>query len=469
MTILARFRWFLAPTVAQAAVSFAMLPIVTRILGPADYGAFALAIAIVTLGVTVACLGSSYALAEGFSQQDEARRKAIVAGQAAASTLLGVLFAAAFYLLYAPAARALPAIAEIGPVAAGMAAASVVGTVLWAVATEVVTLDGRAKLFAAVIISQTLVTAAVTLAALFWAGAGRLALFAGHFAGSAVLICGAAIALRRYWTADLVGWLRGGGLRGSLGRSAGNVVESVYSVLERNMLAIFASVHEVGLYVHSQQYRVAAGAGVKAIARSIWPVSLGEAMSAAGGFPNTRRAWGATHVLITAAGVGFAAIGPEIISLLTNDKFTAAWPLAALGMAYLLALNAGKPQTAYLLARGQGTELARLHVYATVTAMLIALATIPRFGMWGALAAALAQQVSLRLLIQWYVRGARLPMQDAYVAIGFMVILILVGANLSLALPLYARLLETLVVLTALAAWTGAASQVLGILRRANG
>jgi len=467
MTILRRFRWFLAPTVVQAAVSFVMLPIVTRILGPADYGAFALALAIVTLGATVASLGSSYGLAEAFSQREERLRSAIVAGQALVSGVLGALFAAAFWLLYSPAASSFPALAEIGAVAATMAAASVVGTVLWTVATDVVTLEGRARLFAAVIIGQTFVSAAVTLWALFGAEMGRVALFAGHLAGSVVLLGGAMFALQRYWTSDLFGWLRGGGLRGSLGRSMGNVFESFYLVLERNLLATFASVHELGLYAHSQQYRGAAGAAVKAIARSIWPVSLAEAASPVGGFLATRSAWGPTHVSITAAGVGFAAMGPEVIDLLTNGKFTAAWPLAAAGMAYLLVQHSGKPQTAYLLAHGRGTRLALLHVVATLVGMVVALLCIQWLGMWGAFAALLAQQVAFRVLIQRDVRHAvGQPFQDNVVIVGFLLIAALVFVNSALALPLYARVLETVLVVGALAAGTGAAGHVLRRLRR---
>jgi O-antigen/teichoic acid export membrane protein len=442
MRALSRFRWFLTPTIVQALVSFAMLPLATVHLGPAEYGSFALAMALTALGITIASLGASYVLAEAFAQSDELRRKAVISGQLVASLTLGAVVAVGFAVGYAAFADEVVALRQIPPAGAYMASASMLGSIVWAIASDVATLDRRAKTYATLSILQTFLGAGVTLWTLYVTKIGGLSLFAGQLAASSVLLVGGLLLVGRYWTATGIAWIRSGGLRGSLWPTASGLLETAYTAVERNLLATFASVNQVGLYVHSQQYRSAVAAAVKAAARTLWPITLNEATSASDRFPVTRSAWAAVYVAIVIIGLMFASVGRELIGLLTHGKFTAAWPLAALGMAFLLVQNSGKPQTGYMLARGQGTSFAALHAISTSTTVALAAVLICGLGMWGAFIAVFSQQVIFRALIQWRLRGEQsVPFQDHCVVAGSLAIGALVGLNEWFALALPVRLL----------------------------
>jgi O-antigen/teichoic acid export membrane protein len=452
MGAFARFRWFLTPTIIQALAALAMLPLVTIVLGPAEYGAFALVTSVTALGSTIAALGSSYVLAEAFGQQDEQRRRATVAGLTVATGSLAVVCAAVLIVLHRYLAPYFAPLAEVSAGAILMASGSMIGLAFWGIASDVATQEGRAKPFAYTSIAQTFVAATVTLWALYEAELGGLALFAGQFAGSLVLFLGGMFVLRSYWTTQGFAWLRSGGLRGSMWPTTSNLLENAYVALERNLLAVFASVHQVGLYSHSQQYRGAIGAGVKAIARAVWPVTLSEAGTAAAGFTRTGDTWRAAHLLLALAGTIFAAIGAEIIHLLTNGKFTQAWPFAALGIAYLLVQSSGKSQTGYMLARGMGVRYARFHATSIVAAAALACLSIAWLGMWGAFAALFFQQVAFRVAIQVHLANKlHIPFQDHVVVIGCLLIMALVGTNLIFELTVYARAAEALIVFGVLA------------------
>ena len=73
-----RILLFSVPPVFQSAVSFALLPLMTLVLGPRDYGTFALVTAVTSFGTALSTLGGGYVLAQRWPTADEYTRCRIV-------------------------------------------------------------------------------------------------------------------------------------------------------------------------------------------------------------------------------------------------------------------------------------------------------------------------------------------------------------------------------------------------------
>lgn len=441
MSLAARFRWFLAPSVLQAGVAFLTLPLATLWLGPTEYGSFALVSALAALASALACFGSSYVFAIAHSSE----QRSIRMGQAVSQQVVISLFAAFLFsglLIWAWSlfGNVLPNLEGIPQVGVGLAAASIVPATLWALAADVLTLDGRAKLFALISIAQSLLSAAVLLGTLYWFNLGGLALFLSSAVGAVVLGAGACFSLWRYAEWPEFSTSRIGAFRGAASITASNILEQIYPTLERNLLAASSGIAALGLYTHAQQYRTMAAVSTKALARAIWSVTLTEAQENSLSFPKTGRHWNFAHLSIAFAGMTFAAFGFEIIGILTHGKFSGAAPYAAIGVAVLLIQNSGKPCTGVLYATGKVEAISRLVFWAGIIGLGTAILTIPAFGLWGAVIATIIHQLTFRIAIQFYVsRYALVPFQDTYAIIGFVMILSFVVINEIFNISLFTR------------------------------
>jgi O-antigen/teichoic acid export membrane protein len=441
MNLAARFRWFLAPSVLQAAVSFLTLPIATLWLGPAEYGSFALVSALAGLASAVACLGSSYVFATVHSsEQRTVQMGQAVSQQVAISLSTSLLFSVLLIWAWPFVGNILPNLKSIPQAGVELAAAAIVPATLWALAADVLTLDGRAKLFALISVSQSLLSAAVLLGTLYWFDLGGLALFLSSAAGAIVLGTGACFSLWRYAEWPEFSTSRIGAFRGAASITASNVLEQIYPTVERNLLAASSGIAALGLYTHAQQYRAIAAAATKALARAIWSVTLTEAQEKSLSFPKTGRHWNFAHLSIAYAGLTFAVFGFEIIGILTHGKFSGAAPYAAMGIALLLIQNSGKPCMGLLYATGKVEAISRLVFWAGVIGLGTATLTIPAFGLWGAVIATIIPQLTFRIAIQLYVtRYASVPFQDTYAIIGFFMILSFVVINESFSISPFAK------------------------------
>lgn len=440
MSLVARFRWFLVPSVLQGAVSFATLPLATLLLGPADYGAFAVVSAITALGGAISSLGSTYLFSKAFSKESPEQVRQAVSQQVVFSMSIAVVFAITLILAWRQLAKLSSSLMDVPTSGLVLSALAMVPATLWALALDVLTLDGRAKTFALVGTAQSLVSAATLLCGLFLLGLEGVALFLSGAIGSIVAGAGGYIVLRRYLEWPRFSKNEFGALRGAVSLTVANVIEVIYLSVERNLLAVLDGLASLGLYSHSQQYRLMVGVATKALARSVWPVTLNEAKICPTQFRNTGHYWGLAHLVLSFVGLVFAALGVELIGLLTHGKFSDAGPYAAMGIAYLLIQNCGKPQTGVLYADGESKLFARISIVATLCALATALYVIPLFGIWGALLALFIQQVVLRLAIQFYVaRMITTPFQDGWALAGFGVIIFLVVINEEFQLSLLHR------------------------------
>lgn len=416
-----------------------MIPIATLRLGPHDYGAFALVTAFTAVGTSIAILGSGYRLAEVFARADPGEERQIVTTQLVVSIVILIVVALVLAWAGALGRRHWPPLADVPAGGVELGALSMLGSGLWVLTTEVLTVTRRARMFAFGMFAQSLATAAVLPVALFGFEAGSLALFIAAFAASLVALLFSLLALRPYLTRS-VAW--GARLRevctGAMLMSVANTSEAGYQAIERTLLSASATLSQLGLYVHALQYRALVALSVKAGARSVWRDSLAEARAENGSFQQTRTVWSACYGVLVLCGLAFAAVGRELIGILSHGKFVAAAPYTVAGIAILLTQHMGKPQTAVLYARGHGSAYARITVGSLLAATVAASLLIPMYGVWGALGAGLTQTLIMRVGIHWLAkRVAAAPVQDrmAWWGLGVLMTHVTLDACLQLSLP----------------------------------
>lgn len=438
------------------AVSIAMLPILTLRLGPSEYGLFALATAFVAFGAAISCVGSSYRLAEAFASKDGRGRSDAIGGQFALSASISIALASCFALVCIVGLQGSMSGWGFGSFEILVVALSIICSTTWSIATDVTTLQGSARAYGIAAILQTTVAAIATLVAVFVAGRGGESLFIGQLCAATIALVGGVFILKPHLTLRAMTFMKSG-LVGAGWISAANVAESAYQAFERNLLVGFASVSDLGIYTHSQQYRLAISAAVKAFARTAWPTTLLESRSLNDGYVKTKDGWNAVYVGLMIVGLVFAAIGEELVAILTNSKFNEAAPLAALGIAYLLLQNVGKPQVGYMYAHGHGAPYAKVSLMAIAVSSMLAVPLIEELGIWGAFACLCIQQMIMRIGIHIFVArvAGGVPAHDGLAFLGFALLLGLVAFNMWTGAILFVRLLELVVGLGLLApfAW----------------
>jgi O-antigen/teichoic acid export membrane protein len=148
-------------------------------------------------------------------------------------------------------------------------------------------------------------------------------------------------------------------------------------------------------------------------------VTLGEAREVQPLFPRTGRVWRCYYGALVCLGLGWALLGREAIGLLTHGKFVDAAPWVAAWIVHNLVAYSGRPQLGFVLARGHGRAFSLITGASKLVAMLCLLVLVPTIGAVGAVIAAFAQIVAVRVALAWFVaRKLWLPFQDRLVLLG---------------------------------------------------
>ncbi len=441
MSLGGRFRWFLAPSFLQAGISFVSIPIATLWLGPADYGSFALVMAFSSLGCAISCLGSSFVFAKIHSSKQKVELMArIVTQQILIALSIAIALAVSLMIFWPYLIQFLPSLQTIPKLGVNLVAVSMLPTTMWSLAADLMTLDGRTKLFAITTMAQSVLSAGALIGSLIWFHTDVSALFFSNAIGAVILGIGAAIAFFRYLTWPDFWGAKTGVLSGATTITFANIFEMIYPLIERNLLVANIGVAALGLHTHAQQYRTVVGVAIKALARAIWPITLEESQERFLKFNQTRAHWDTAYFVIGIVGIIFATHGSVLIGLITHGKFAEAGPYAAAGIAYLLFQNMGKPFTGILYAKGQATVFAKYSMFAGLLGIIVATVAIPAMGVWGAILAAFTHQLFLRIAMQILVSSKlKVPFQDHWAIAELLLILFMLAIVWALDMSLTVR------------------------------
>jgi O-antigen/teichoic acid export membrane protein len=251
-----------------------------------------------------------------------------------------------------------------------------------------------------------------------------MALFVGHGAGGVVALVGSLAALSRFFkakidwalvkeAAHLGGWT-----------TVSSLAQQARQTVERAALSRFTGLHDLGLYVHAQQYQTLALLGCQPAQSAVIPVLLDEAKEREPRFTRTARASNVLFLGVSIFGVAVALFGREVIGLLTHDKFNDATPYAALLIAVVLIQISGRPQLAHLLANGRARYTSLCNIFAAAASILTLVVLVGRLGLLAAISASAIQFLIFRVAsgLDPHAR-ARLPFQDGWAVTGIAAIM----------------------------------------------
>lgn len=431
MSLLRKFLLFLSPSIFQGLLSFVMLPVITYILGPKDYGIFALVTSFTAFGTVIATMGTSYILAAQYHLIDDLQKQRMISTMLMIDTVLSLLFSILLFTLWSFFARYWSSLSVVPKEGVILSLIAMVCSIPWIIATEVVTLEGSAHLYAVLTVFQSIVSAITIIFSLYVFKLGLLSLFVSSLAVAVVSFVGAMVSLRQHIrfiiSRDWVGEI----FKFGLVTTVGNIFESLQTLVERYTLSLCVGLSQLGIYSHSQQYRNLAMTTVKAAARTVWPITLSEARELKDNFYITRKTWVIVYIGITIIGLFFALFGRDIIGILTHNKFVDAQILVVLWMVFLLLQNTGKPETGLLFANGQGILYGKISICSLLISIFLILVFVPVFGVFGAVLSLLFQQAIFRVFIQFYAKKIykKTVFSDWGVIIGSVLILFSLGLS----------------------------------------
>jgi O-antigen/teichoic acid export membrane protein len=461
---------YLGATVFQGVLGLALLPLATTMLGPSDYGVYALAMTIVIAAAAVADLGQNILLSAHYEIVTLDQRRSLLGSVLFSCVAMAVLLSIPIALLWDPLMVAFGA--QEGRSKAVMAFTigavwlrAVVGT-----ANQFFLVSHRTFAAAFTVTTQAGATFVATLAALFMADLHMLSLFVGNAAGLAVAAVVALFILRRdvfalpskTWVVRL--------LRSAPHGVAAATVDAVRSTIEGFIVTKASGVGQFGLYVHSRLYHSLMMQFTNAVSYSVWPIALSEARSD-GKFAAVGRAWNVIYLWITLGGLALAFFADEVVSLLTNGRFVEAAQWVPFWAAYLLLQNSGKPATAVLFAKARGAWVSMLRFGVTLVALAAMLLVVPAFGVPGLLAVLFVEALIFRIGMAVVARRVQaLPFQDRWVVGGSFAIVAAMLLNGYFGASITARvsllvLMSLVVVIVGRREMADTAHQVLSVLR----
>lgn len=397
-----RSLYYLASAGLGAAIPVLVLPLVTRELDAADYGLFALASALSALVSAVIAAVSGFVLPAKFPVLDEAGRRGLVSTILCLQAMLciplvvlGLPLAGHFLPFFVPGAE------TMFPGFALMLAAGCLGGA-GGVATEILSVEGRATVAALSASAQAMINGAIQVWLVLGVGLGALSLYVAQFTTAAVGFVFALLILRRYLgRPDFSRWLIILASQSRARFSAG-IFEQGVSLFERWWLGSFVGMQLLGIYAHATQYRAMAMMLLNASSLALWPEHLADARAPGSDCRVIRRSWLPVQIGVALLGLAMALVGSEMIAWLTHDKFTAAAPFATVIIAALLLQSTGKPESVWLIANAFGHQQANQVSKSIVIRILTLLVAVPLIGVYGALCATLIQVAALR----WFIHRA---------------------------------------------------------------
>lgn len=415
---------------AQGFAGIALLPLTTKILGPAEYGVYGMALVMVNLSVALCEVGLPLTLYNRLPGLDRQEARSML------SSLLWVALGTSASIAFA-LTLVWPLIASANQLLASLDATEFVilitlipAQVLWGLLKTILVVQGRSHWVAIAVILQSVMVFSVVLLSLFKLGQGQSALFIGNICG--VLAClGLAFYLlwpmlivrpSHRWITDVrklapAAWLS-------------SIAENVFSFTESQSISNAVGAVGLGNYNHARLYQNLAMQGTNSFATVVWPHALHQAKSESPDFKRLGIVWDVVYLGLAFIGVSFVFFGDQIVALLTNGKFQEAAGWVPYLIIYVLIQNAGKPVTATILGNGAGNAFSRIKIVTNVFAIGLLLYFVPRYGVSAAIAVGIAQILVQRMFLQFVAIKIRpVPFQDRFVAMGTVLIGSLAVAN----------------------------------------
>lgn len=431
---------YFAPFLANSLLRVIGIPLTTYILGPEEFGLFALMMGVVNICTVLASSVTGYVINHHFKPGEIAPNR-LVATLAALEIGMGMLLTAICFAGWSAFARWMDITGDVSPLGFFALLLSVPLGAFWTSGSMMIIYDGRSKLYSTTLIGQGAVQLAASLFALYILGWHVGALIVGQVMGTVTAAVGGYVGLRRHLSFGidravvresflLLPWSMVSGF-----------ANSATDLMERLVLGRVVSTYALGLYVHSQNYRAMFGTAGKAFSQILSPTMMREAHEGRTDFEETRKGWNIVFVMFTLLGIGFALLGREVIGLLTHGKFIDAAIFVPFWCIFLLFQYVGRPQTAMMYANGQGKRMSTaLFIGKLVSGVLMLVLGFP-YHAFGLVVAVLTGELVNRILLQfWTYKLWKLSFQDHYALVGAVLIVATTASVYMVPMPLSVRI-----------------------------
>ena len=178
--LVARVSWFFLATAIQGGISFVMVPVITYVLGPREFGIFALMTGVGGVLSLFGALGAGYLYAEHYNGLSVPNRRELVSTTFWMGAICLVPITGLVLGLWPVLTAYFEALAVIPTLGASLVLVSVIACYPWSLAIEILVLEGRAQLYATIIVSQAIVSALTTVVGLYALEWGIFAIFFGN-------------------------------------------------------------------------------------------------------------------------------------------------------------------------------------------------------------------------------------------------------------------------------------------------
>lgn len=442
-----RYALFLSASIIRAVISFITFPIATRILDADDYGTYALVVSLVLLVMTFANAGGEYLLNYYFIDADEQGQRELISSMLMISTALFGIFGMLFMLGWHFAVGFSEMLVTIPVSYVWLVLVSVALTLPSQTILSILTIKRQAFSFAVIVILESVTAAASLIFSLFILNLDITALFLSGLAAALVNFIASMILLRPYLTWQFnIKWLRTI-IKYVPAGFASDMSTRGSDALRNTLLSSYVGLATLGIFSHSQRYQQLVFMYAKAASRSVYPTSIEESKTPPYTFTKTGIVWHFIHMSFVLSGIFFAFFGREVVSVLSNDKFTDAAVLVPFWMITLLLQYMAQPQHITLMTHNDGIFMLWGHVWARIASIIVMIILIPLVGIWGALITEMVWMLVYRVLVTIRARKfVKAPFQDKWVLMGSAIILISVGIGIFYVDQLAMRLIAAAII-----------------------
>ncbi len=230
-----------------------------------------------------------------------------------------------------------------------------------------------------------------------------------------------------------------------------NLFEAVAASTDRFFIQRWLSLSDLGIYSHSKNYQRVFFLGTKAFTKTFAPDAL-ENFSNNDNLDNMKHLFVLWYGFLAVAGICLALFSYDFVSFITHGKFAAAGLLVPLWFIFAFSLSFGLPYLQYLSVHKKNIFLLYSSIIINGLFIGVGALLIFRFGMIGAVSAAVGSNVAIQVVNRIYARrwGCK-SVAEREGIVAALLVLILYMANTALRLDIAARL-AIAVVLSAIVA-----------------
>ncbi len=388
---------YLLPSLVQGGVGLLLVPLTTHFLGPADFGVFALLVAVAMPVRAFSATGACWVIGGNYFNATEVERRTMLFNVLALELALRSLLILLLFIAAEPVLKWL--VSDYRPEYIHylnlVLAASLAGS-LWPAISFLMIVQNSPRLFAIFSLVQIFSSALTTVVCLAVLGWGVESLFLAMVVAACVSVVLELFyvrrlvdfSLKRKWLKEVVNT--------GLQATPGGLAEVVSNMVDKIAIQRWAGLGELGLYSHSQQYQSIFKMFTAALSNTLTTDSLKIYSHGLDPAPLELKlsAW---YGMLAVLGVGVALFSDDLISLLTHGKFVGSAPLVLIWYLKVFSVSHSIPYANFLMAQKRNRVLMYTQLIPTVAGIGLVWAGAYVYGVLGAAWAILLTSVAIQL------------------------------------------------------------------------